>query len=691
MARDSEAAARRRRIEALREEIRRHERLYYADAAPEISDREFDLLMAELLALEQEHPELATEDSPSRRVGGAPLLGFPSVEHAPPMLSLDNTYDAAELESWAERTRRLLPGEPIAYVAELKVDGVSLSLRYQHGQLVEAATRGNGAVGDVVTENARTIRSLPLRLPAGAPERLVVRGEVYLRRSVFEQCNRERAADGEPLYQNPRNTTAGTIRLLDSREVASRRLSIVVYDLADPELRDSHGEQLELLHGLGFPVSAAWRRCRDLAAVTDYLEEWRGKRHTLDFETDGVVVKVDALEQRRRLGATAKAPRWAVAYKYESEQAQTVVRAIVSQVGRTGALTPVAELEPVKIAGTTVARATLHNFEDLKRKDVRVGDTVSIEKSGEIIPQVIAVDLGRRPLDALPFDVPATCPECGEPVRRTEGEVALRCVNARCPAIVREKIAHFVSRNALSIDGLGGRLIDQLVRAGLLSDVASLYTLAAGDLAGLDGWGEKSAANLVAEIAASKPRGLARVLFGLGIRHVGERIAKGLARAFAGIDRLAAASEEELVLVAEVGPKVAEAIRAFFDDPRTGELIESLRRHGVALEEPGAAGGHAAAARPLEGKSVVLTGTLATLDRHAASERLEALGARVSGSVSSKTHFVVAGADAGAKLKKAHELGIPVLDERALLALFEQHQSRHPERPDRHPERPRGI
>lgn len=656
-----------RRAAWLRGEIQRHERLYYALGKPEISDREFDRLMAELVALEAASPELATADSPTRRVGGEPLSGFAPVRHEPPMMSLDNTYNLEELRDWAARLERLAPAEAAAgfeFVAELKVDGVSTSLLYENGLFVQGATRGNGTVGDDVTENLRTVRALPLRLPAGAPPRLLVRGEVFMPRAEFARVNREREAAGEELYANPRNVTAGSIRQLDSRQVANRRLSAVVYQIADGPRFATHSGSLERLAEWGFPVHDSWRRCRGLAEVEAFIAVWRERRHELGFETDGVVVKIDDLALRERLGATAKAPRWAVAYKYEPEQAETVVREILVQVGRTGVLTPVAEFDPVLVAGSTVRRATLHNYEDLSRKDVRVGDTVVIEKAGEVIPRVVEVRLDRRPADSLPFEMPTRCPDCGEAVTRFEGEVATRCVNPECPAVRQETIRHFVSRNAMDIEGLGDEKIAQLVAAGLVTDIPGLYRLEREALAALPGWGEKSADNLLASLAESCHRPLARLLFGLGIRMVGERTAKQLAQHFGALAALAAASEEELQVVDEIGPKVAASVRSFFADPRQQRRLAALAAAGV---EPPPVERPTAASLPLAGKTVVLTGKLESMSREEATERLEALGARVAGSVSKKTSFVVAGEDSGSKLDKARSLGIEILDEAGLL------------------------
>ncbi len=652
----------------LREELQRHERLYYRDARPEISDREFDRLMDELAAIEEDHPELRTADSPTQRVGGEPTEGFEQVEHVPSMLSLDNTYDGEELEEWFGRLTRLLPDTEFEFICELKVDGVSLSLLYEDGVLTQAATRGNGRVGDLVTVNARTIRSLPLRLPEGAPARLLVRAETYMRRSVFASLNEERGASGQELYANPRNTTAGTVRLLDSRDVARRRLDLACYEWVqapgEAGERSSHGESLAALADLGLPVIDSWRRCKGLGEVVDYCTKWQERRGELDFEIDGVVVKVDDPELRDRLGATAKAPRWAVAFKFEAEQAETVVRAINAQVGRTGAVTPVAELEPVLVAGTTVKRATLHNYEDLARKDVRVGDAVVIEKGGDIIPKVVSVFEDRRGPESKPFEPPEHCPVCSEKLYQPEEEALLRCVNAACPAVVRERIRHFASRNAMDIEGMGDWLVGALVEAGLVADPADLYGLTVENLADLKKTndarlGEKAAARTVASLEESKQRSLSRLIYALGIRFVGDSTGSLLARRFASVDGLLAASVEELEAVDEIGARIAESVRAFFDSDRNRRLLDRLRDAGLRFEEEATEDG--GADQPLEGKVFVLTGSLEGLTRNEAAARIQALGGKVTGSVSGRTDYLVAGEKAGSKLRKAEELGVEVL------------------------------
>ncbi len=664
----------------LREELQRHERLYYQDAQPEIGDREFDRLMAELQALEKDHPALRTADSPTQRVGGEPTDGFEQVAHQPPMLSLDNTYDHDELEEWFGRLTRLLPEEEFEFVCELKVDGVSLSLLYEDGVLTQAATRGNGRVGDLVTVNARTIRTLPLRLPAGSPARLLVRAETYMRRSAFAALNEERNAAGQELYANPRNTTAGTVRLLDSRDVARRRLDLACYEWVQPAggddgggdgddeaQRRSHGECLAALADLGLPVNDSWRRCASLGEVVAYCTKWQERRGELDFEIDGVVVKVNDPELRERLGATAKAPRWAVAFKFEAEQAETVVLAINAQVGRTGAVTPVAELEPVLVAGTTVKRATLHNYEDLARKDVRVGDAVVIEKGGDIIPKVVRVIPERRRPESTPFEPPKHCPACGEELPHLEDEVRRRCVNAACPAVVRERVRHFASRNAMDIEGMGDWLVGELVKGGLVANPADLYGLTVEKLADLKKTndarlGEKAAARTVVSLRDSKTRPLARLIYGLGIRFVGDSTAALLADRFRGVDALAAATAEELEEVDEIGARIAESVRAFFASEQNRKLLERLRDEGLRMEEEVTSEADDADL-PLEGKVFVLTGLLAEMTRNEAAARIKALGGKVTGSVSSRTNFLVAGEKAGSKLRKAEQLGVEVLDQ----------------------------
>ncbi len=662
----------RQRVKALREAIRRHDRLYYVEARPEIPDHEYDRLFAELKALEERYPELVTPDSPTQRVGGEPLDGLEQVEHVVPMLSLDNTYDLGELRNWYGRVTRGLGHEPDGLTAELKIDGVSIALIYENGRLVRAVTRGNGRVGDDVTANARTIRSIPLAIDASIPL-IEVRGEVYMPRSVFAELNRRRRAAGEPEFANPRNATAGSIRLLDPRETARRRLSVWCYQVARIEERtlERHSEAMALLGELGFPVNPGFETCPDLGCVEAFIERWRQRRRELDFETDGVVVKVDRLDEQEALGATARAVRWAVAYKYPPEGKKTRVLDIVVQVGRTGVLTPVAILEPVRISGSTVSRATLHNFEELARLDVRVGDTVWVTKGGEVIPKVEAVDLSARPEDARPFPVPERCPACGTPVVREPGEVAIRCPNPRCPAVVLARLRHFVSRQGMEIEGLGGKLLERLVAEGLVTDPASLWELDPDRLAALPGWGEVSAAKLMRQLEEARRRPLHRLLFALGIPHVGERAARILARRFRTMEALEAASAEAMEALDGIGPVIAASVRRWLDDPDNRRLIERLRAVGVTMEEPGEDAPEGG--RPLEGLTFVLTGTLSR-PRQEVARRLESLGARVATSVSRRTDYVVAGENAGSKLEKARALGIPVLDENGLERLIAERE-----------------
>jgi DNA ligase (NAD+) len=655
-----------RRVSALRDEIRRHERLYHVEGHPEITDAEFDALMRELLELEAAYPELASDESPSRRVGGAPVEGFATVVHARPMLSLENAYSWEDAEAWLARAERLL-GRPVAgFVAELKIDGLSLALRYEEGRLLRGATRGDGVRGDDVTVNVRTIRTIPLMIAETAP--LEVRGEVYYSKKSFQKVNAAREAEGEPLFANPRNAAAGTMRLLDSRETARRRLDAWLYGIVEAaELPESQAGALARLKALGFPVNPHWRRCETFAEVGAFVEEWKEKRRELGFETDGVVIKVDDRPTQEALGATAKSPRWALAFKYPAEEATTVVREISVNVGRTGVLTPAAHFDPVQLAGTTVRKATLHNYEDLSRKDVRVGDTVVVEKGGDIIPKVVRVVLEDRPEDSVPFRMPTRCPDCGDPVVREEDEVATRCVNPGCPAVLREALQHFAGRRAMDIEGLGEKLVDQLVTAGLLTDVASVYDLKAGSLVELERWGEKSASNLVAQIERSKGLDASRLLYALGIRHVGEKAARTLVGHFGSIDALGAASEQELQAVEDVGPNTAAVVRAWFSHPRHAELLEKLRRHGVRFDGEKA---RPRADGTLSGKTVVLTGTFSGTSREDASARLAAAGAKISGSVSKKTDYLVVGELPGSKLDKARDLGVRVVTWEEMLAIL---------------------
>ncbi len=656
------------RIEELRTEIRRHDLLYYDRAEPEISDFEYDRLFAELKELEVAHPELMSADSPTLRVGGLPLEGLEQVEHAVPMLSLDNTYSTSELGAWYDRVSRSLGHSPEGLAAELKIDGVSISLVYLDRRLVRAVTRGDGRFGDDVTANVRTIRSVPLVLDQG-PVRMEVRGEVYMPRSVFARLNRERRARGDAEFANPRNATAGSIRLLDSRQAASRRLAVWCYQLVQAEGHEgtSHIEDLQCLEKWGFPVSPGFSRCQNLSDVEALIERWADERSDYDFETDGAVVKVDQLEERENLGTTARAARWAVAFKYPPEGRMTTVRDIVVQVGRTGVLTPVAELEPVLIAGSTVSRATLHNFDEVERLDVRPGDTVWVAKGGEVIPKVVGVVSAERPAEATPVIRPAQCPSCGADVDRVDGEVALRCGNPACPAVSGARLRHFVSRGAMEIEGLGEQSLHLLTAEGLVTDVASLWDLELGVLAGLPGWGELSASNLIQQIQDARTRPLRRLIFGLGIPHVGERAAGLLAGRFTTIRGLSEATADDLESIDGIGPVIAASVVGWFQSPPHQELIDRLIERGVDPEEKAEP---VTGQSPLEGVIFVITGTLST-SRREIKTRLESLGATVAGSVSQKTSFLLAGENAGSKIEKARELGVKVVDEQGLQLLID--------------------
>ncbi|MGH9443698.1 MAG: NAD-dependent DNA ligase LigA [Thermoanaerobaculia bacterium] len=647
----------RKEIEALRTDLRRHERLYYVENRIVISDAEFDRRLRELRRLEEEFPEFDDPSSPTRRVGGEAAETLPSVRHASAMLSLENAYTIEELSEWRDRAVKLSAGRPFGFVAELKIDGLSIALRYENGRLVRGATRGDGVRGEDVTANVRTIRSIPLEIEER--QGMEVRGEVYFPRASFDRLNRRREEEGLPIFANPRNAASGTMRLLDPGETARRGLDTWMYSIADPpRLAGGQSEMLERLAGLGFRVNPHFRKLGSFDDVVAFIREWEFKRHDLEYETDGVVVKVDEREVQDRLGATAKSPRWAVAFKFPPEEALTVVREIGVQVGRTGTLTPVAQLEPVAIAGTVVRRATLHNYEDLARKDVRVGDTVAVEKGGDVIPKITRVLVEKRPATSREFRMPVRCPACGEPVVREEGEVAVRCVNASCPAQARESVRHFAARRAMDIEGLGDKLIEKLFEEKLLTGLASVYELDPKRLAELERYGEKSAANLIAQIERSKKAGLSRLLFGLGIRHVGEKAAKILARRFRTMESLAGASLEHLTAVPEIGPNTARAIVEWFGNDANRGLLRKLAEHGVdseALEAALSTGG------ALRGKTVVLTGAITGVSREEAAGKLESAGAKVAGSVSKRTSLVVAGENAGSKLARARALGIPVL------------------------------
>lgn len=671
-----------KRCVELRALIEHHNRLYYGEARTEISDLEFDAMMRELLELEALYPELSAPDSPTQRVGGAPSGDFETVDHRVPMLSIDNTYNEGELREFDARVRRGLGGESPVYVVELKIDGVSISLRYENGALARAVTRGDGTRGDDITRNVRTIAAIPQKLKGSPPSAFEVRGEIYMRNAELERLNALRLEAGEEPYRNPRNTTAGTLKLKDPKQVAARRLDAFLYDIVPEEGLEivSHIETLRHLTEWGFPVNPHHLRCETIDEVLAFCEEWRTKRHSLDYETDGMVVKVDSAEQRLRLGKTTKAPRWVIAYKFPAEVARTRLLGITVQVGKSGALTPVAELDPVPLAGTIVKRATLHNFEELARKDLRVGDLVEVQKAGEIIPQVLGTVLEERPPEAAPFPLPESCPVCHTEVHKDPDGVYYRCLNLGCPAQVRERLEHFAQRKAMDIDGLGPALITQLVEKGLVKTPADLYDLDVETLSGLERMAEKSADNLVRAIAASKARPLSRLLFGLGIRHVGARMAEVLAQHFGSLEALEKADWTEIVeasskkakeeykkkVIAEVGPEIAASVRDFLDTPENIALLERLRAAGLNLEEEKAVSG---AAQPFEGKTFVVTGMLEKYSRDEIHERIKTLGGRAASSVSKNTDYLVAGGNAGSKLDKARQLGISILSETEFDAL----------------------
>ncbi|MGH9325698.1 MAG: NAD-dependent DNA ligase LigA [Terriglobia bacterium] len=658
-------------IEKLREQIHHHECRYYVLDDPEISDYEFDRLMQKLVELEQKHPELITADSPTQRVGGAPAEEFPEVRHETPMLSLANTYSIEELKAFDRRVRELSGRSGMEYVGELKLDGLSMSLVYERGVLTRGVTRGNGLVGEDVTVNVKTIRSVPLRVgkleAIGNPDRFEVRGEVVMPRGAFERLNAQREAAGEPRFANPRNSAAGTMRLLDSKVVAARRLDMFhYYLLVDGEVPvRSHWEALEELSRMGFKVNPHRRLCRSFEELMSYIEEWETKRNGLEYEIDGIVVKVNDTRLWDELGTTAKSPRWAIAYKYPARQATTVVKNIRAQVGRTGTLTPVADLDPVDVGGVTVSRATLHNMDEIARLGVRIGDTVLIQRAGEVIPQVVKVV--KHTPEGHEFQIPKSCPVCGGDIFRAEGEVAYRCVNTACPAKLKESLLHFASRRAMNIDGLGEALVNQLVDRGLVKDPADLYSLQAEALAELERMGKKSATNLASEIEDSKKAWLQQVIFGMGIPFVGERTAQVLADHFGSLDRLAQADAEALQQVDEIGPKTSHGIVEFFSEKRNLAVLEKLRAAGVHFEQGKAV---KRGAQPLAGKQFVLTGTLPHYSRDEARKMLEEAGGRVTASVSKNTDYVVVGADPGSKLEKARSLGVRTISEEDLQNLI---------------------
>lgn len=658
-----------RRLEELRAEIRKHDRLYYELDAPVISDAEYDELMRELIAIEEAYPELVTPESPSQRVGGAVGEGFATITHRSPMLSLANAFSADDLRAFDERVRRTLGVDVVEYVAELKIDGLAVSLTYEGGRFLHGATRGDGQQGEDITANLRTLRSIPLQLERNVS--IDVRGEVFMSNSNFLKLNAENEAAGRPLFANPRNASAGSLRQLDPAVTAQRPLEIFVYSIGFLEGASvtTHWEGLQLLKELGLRTNPHARICNGIDEVIRYCEEWTEGRHTLDYAIDGVVVKVNDLAAHEVLGATAKSPRWAMAYKFPAEQAITVLREIQVSVGRTGTVTPVAIFDPVELAGTTVTRASLHNQDLIEARDLRVGDYIVVQKAGDIIPEVLRSLPERRTGDEVPFRMPDNCPECGSPLVRLGDEVAVRCVNNSCPARLIEGLVHFASRDAMDIDGLGPALVTQLVRADLVSNPADLYALQAEQVASLERMGARSAQNLMDALERSKDRGLARLLFALGIPHVGSGVARSLAEYYGNIEALMAAAAEggeALLSVPDVGHVIAESVSHFFEQPANKELIAKLKAAGIVMTEDQPAESEG----PLQGKRVVVTGTLTSMSRKEAEEAIRAAGGQPSGSVSRNTDFVVAGEKAGSKLARAQELGVTVLDEEGFLALL---------------------
>ncbi|MCX6993954.1 MAG: NAD-dependent DNA ligase LigA [Kiritimatiellaeota bacterium] len=658
------------RIRKLRAAIERHNDLYYGANQPEISDRDYDRLYHELEDLEKQYSQFLTPDSPTQRVGtnqrlgGTPLTAFEQVRHRLPMMSLDNTYSQAELTNFHERLMRLLPGQVFTYIMEPKIDGVAIALRYEHGRLVTGSTRGDGAVGDNITANLRTIHSIPLTLRGERPPPAVleVRGEVYMTRDGFVAINKTREEAGEEPFANPRNAAAGSLKLLDSRQVARRPLDVIIYGVGELEgiAFDTHAQMLAALKTFGLKIPGKFWPCRSMDAVLVALEELKIMRHTFPFEIDGGVIKVNERAFYEKLGATAKSPRWAVAFKYESERAETRLKAITVQVGRTGVLTPVAELEPVALAGSTINRATLHNADEIKRKDIRVGDQVYVEKAGEVIPEVIGVNTAVRTGKERAFQMPDKCPVCGEPVTQREGEVAYRCENLQCPAQLKRWLRHFAARGAMDIEGLGEALVDQLVDANLVADPADLYRLRHESVAVLERMAAKSAQNLLGGIEASKQRDFWRVLFALGIRQVGAKMAQNLEQHYAGIEPLMQATPDELQQIRDMGPVAAKNIFDYFQVARNRGLIQRLQKAGVNLKRTA---GAAPKGGRLTGKVFVLTGALEHFSRDQSEQAIRALGGEISASVSKKTFGVVAGAEPGSKLAKAKTLGVKIMNE----------------------------
>lgn len=666
-----ERAQAKNEAEHLRAEIRHHEFLYYVLDAPEITDAEYDRMLVRLRELEAAWPDDVPADSPTRRVGGKVNPEFTEVRHLTPLLSLGNAFSDAELVAFDQRVRSGLPeGSAVEYVMEPKIDGLACSLIYENGRLIRAATRGDGVTGENVTANVRTIRSIPLVLNmkngAAPPELLDVRGEIYMPRHAFMQLNEQRLEAGESEFANPRNAAAGSLRQLDPNVTAQRSLSFFAYAVGEGA-RDKHADSLAMLADYGFKVSENYRIVKSIDEAIEYIRDFDSRRKSLAYDTDGAVLKVNAVYQQDILGATGKDPRWAIAFKFPPEQAETRLEDIVIQVGRTGVLTPTAVLTPVRLSGSTVSRATLHNEDFIKAKDIRIGDTVVINKAGEIIPEVLYVVLGKRPEDTKPYAMPQECPECGWAVERKDGEAALRCTNPHCPALGREGLIHFASKGAMDIEGCGPAVINQLLEAELIRDVSDLYLLTKEQLVVLDRMGEKSAENLVKAIAASKEQSFDRLLFGLGIRHVGAKVARLLAVHFGTVENLLAADAEQIAAIDDIGPKIAESVVTYLASPSNRDLLTRLKELGLNMEMQVQA---VSEEHPFYGKTMVFTGTMPTLGRAEAQTMAQDVGAKVSGSVSKKTDYVVAGAEAGSKLTKAEQLGVTVIDEAEFLRLL---------------------
>lgn len=661
-----------KRVDELHKLLHEYGHAYYVLDNPIVSDAVYDQLLQELIAIEKEHPELITPDSPTQRVGGEPLAGFKKVTHTYPMLSLSNAFNETDLRDFDRKVRQSI-GEQFNYVCELKIDGLAINLRYENGVFVQGTTRGDGSVGEDITTNLKTINTVPLKLKE--PVTIEVRGEAYMPKQSFENLNKERAEKGEDLFANPRNAAAGSLRQLDPKVTASRNLSTFIYAIAgDGEAYgiDSHAEMLNYLETLGFNINKEKEVCETIDDVLAFINKWTENRPNLPYEIDGIVIKVNRYAHQEELGYTAKSPRWAIAYKFPAEEVLTKIVDIELTVGRTGVVTPTAILEPVLIAGSTVGRASLHNEDLIREKDIRIGDTVIVHKAGDIIPEVVGVILEQRPEGTEPYQLPPDCPACGSKLVRIDDEVAIRCINPSCPAQIVEGIKHFVSRNAMNIDGLGEKIVTQLLNEQYIQDVADLYHLEVESLMKLERMGERSAMNLVDAIERSKENSLERLLFGLGIRHVGEKAAKLIAAEFETMDRLMKATVDELIAIDEIGEKIAESVVSYFQNEKAIELIDRLKSVGVNMTYKGKREQIEVSDSPFTGKTIVLTGKLEQLTRNEAKAKIEALGGKVTGSVSKKTDLVIAGLDAGSKLAKAQELGIEVWDENRLMEEFEQ-------------------